>query len=631
MEILRRVAAALVLLSVGNACMEGRDRDTEFVKAVLELAGCTDVEEVGEEEMERYADLFSSPLRINYASRSRLMESGLFSAYQVAVLLDYRGLSGDVLSLEELSSLDGFGHDFVSSLDCFISLDSNAAPGQSSLSSGIMENRLTVKSGIRNTVDSIAPQGTYSMKYRLTAGESFEAGVSLRSSYQEPHLPPGKLSFFVAYYGRKYPGKIVVGDYTLRFGQGLALWPGFSMNGLSSPDSFSRRPSGISPYNSYSGEGSFRGVAADFGKRRFNVSAFVSGLGLREMMEGGTDFSRDILYGANIGWYGLSGLVSVTGYAVSGLSEGIRKDFPAAVCSADAAFSLRGADVFSEAAFDFIGRGIAALAGFRTALSDGLQLAAMTRYYPASYSSEYSGAASGGSGCSNEYGASLALSHSDGKWMDIAGKTGFGSSEKRFRGTFSADAVFSPEPRYGVDTSSVQVKLLMVENIRISQAFAMTFRVSERYRTYGRPFRTDVRLDLKASFAVWSCNLRVNVLHCESVSFLSYLEGGYRNDRLSLWFRTGFFRVDNWNDRIYAYERDAPGNFNSPAYYGRGYWLALTSGTRLARGIRLYFRGLFQDYPWLRPAEKHRKPPKVEMKLQLSVDLDFFLGKKNRH
>ena len=340
MEILRRVAAALVLLSVGNACMEGRDRDTEFVKAVLELAGCTDVEEVGEEEMERYADLFSSPLRINYASRSRLMESGLFSAYQVAVLLDYRGLSGDVLSLEELSSLDGFGHGFVSALDCFISLDSNAAPGQSSLSSGIMENRLTVKSGIRNTVDSIAPQGTYSMKYRLTAGESFEAGVSLRSSYQEPHLPPGKLSFFVAYYGRKYPGKIVAGDYTLRFGQGLALWPGFSMNGLSSPDSFSRRPSGISPYNSYSGEGSFRGVAADFGKRRFNVSTFVSGLGLREMMEGGTDFSRDILYGANIGWYGLFGQVSVTGYAVSGLSKGIRKDFPAAVCSADAAFSF---------------------------------------------------------------------------------------------------------------------------------------------------------------------------------------------------------------------------------------------------------------------------------------------------
>lgn len=32
---------------------------------------------------------------------------------------------------------------------------------------------------------------------------------------------------------------------------------------------------------------------------------------------------------------------------------------------------------------------------------------------------------------------------------------------------------------------------------------------------------------------------------------------------------TGFV-IDNWPDRIYVYERDAPGTFSVPAYYGRG-------------------------------------------------------------
>ena len=204
------------------------------------------------------------------------------------------------------------------------------------------------------------------------------------------------------------------------------------------------------------------------------------------------------------------------------------------------------------------------------------------------------------------------------------------AAEKRFQGSFSADAMYSPEPRYRVDTSSVQVKLLLSGSLRISPVFSLSFRLSERYRTYGRPFRTDARLDFGTSLPSWNCNVRVNVLHCESLSWLSYAEGGYRADRLSVWFRAGAFMVDNWDDRIYAYERDAPGNFNSPAYYGRGYWLALTSSVRLSRSVRLYFRGLFQDYPWLRPGEPVRKPPKVEMKLQLSLDLDFIRGKK-RH
>ena len=612
--------------------VSGADDDGEFMRAVLALTGCLNVEELGEYEVERYSDFYGNPLEINKAPKSNLLSSGLFSSYQVAVLTDYRELSGDILSFEELSSLDGFGYDFVSALRYFVSLESSSPPGHSSSSSAPVRNSATLKSGVRNTGAGFSPEGMYAAKYRIAAGGYFEAGISLRSSWQDRHFPPEKYFFFAAYYGRRFPGKVILGDFSLRFGQGLALWPGFSMSGVSSPDAFSRRPSGIAPYNSYSGEGAFRGLAADFGIRHFNASVFVSGLGLRGLMDGMADFSKDILYGMNLGWYGMAGEVSLTCFAVSPLiieiSEsqeaetiGFQEYFHTAKISADARFSVRGADFFGEAACDVTTGVAAVLAGVSAGIADDVRMAAMFRYYPPGYSAEYSGAARSGTKCANEYGFSAAVSHSSGKWMDIAGKKGFGSSEKRFRGTVSADASYSPEPKSGVDTSSFQFKFLMTETVRLSPYFSMGIRVSERYRTYGRPFRTDVRADMRSSFSRWNVCFRLNVLHCSDLSFLSYLEGGYKTDILTLWLRAGLFRVDDWDDRIYAYERDAPGSFSVPAYYGRGYWVALSGGWKCARGIRLYFRTSFQDYPWLRPSETEKKPAKAEIRLQLAVDL----------
>ena len=614
------------------ACHVSARDDGEFMKAVLELAGCLSVEELDEDEVERYSDLHDNPLPLNYASRSKLLSSGLMSAYQVAVLMGHREMTGDILSYEELSALDGFGVSFVSALRSFVSLESTSPPGHSSSPPLLIRNAMTLKSGMRNAGTEFSPEGMYAAKYRISAGECVDAGISMRSSWQDSHFPPEKYSFFLACYGRKFPGKLVLGDFSLRFGQGLALWSGFSMSGISAPDAFSRRPAGVVPYHSYSGDGAFRGLAADFGRRHFNASVFAAGLGLREMMEGGTDFSRDILYGFNAGWYGMSGQVSATCFAVSpavidvpsGMEDlrlPVSEYFTAAIFSCDARFSVRGTYLFGEVSYDIYQDAPAALAGVRTDVSDGVKLALMARYYPPEYSGLYSGAARSGSKCSNEHGISMALSHSSGNWVDIAGKTGFGSSEKRFQGVFSADASYSPEPKYGTDTSSCQMKVMLTENVRISRFFSASFRISERYRTYAQPFRTDVRTDLRCGFSRLNINFRINLLHCEGTSFLSYLEGGWRLPAMTVWLRAGVFRADNWDDRIYAYERDAPGSFSVPAYYGRGYWTALTGGWRLSRGIKLYFRASFQDYPWLSPAETEKKPAKAEIRLQLAVDL----------
>lgn len=620
------IAVILISLSHGPA----RPADGDFTDAVLKITGSTSLEELSEEEMERYSGLYASPVRLNYATRSRLLSCGLFSAYQVAVLADYRERSGDILSFEELSALDGFGHGFVSAIEPFVSVASRASPGVSSAETGRVRNDLTLKSGLKNNSDPFLLQGTYSMKYKVSAGERLESGISLKSAYQGRHFPPETYSFFFAWYGRQWPVKVIAGDYSLRFGQGLALWSGFSLSGATSPETAARRPSGISPYNSYSGEGAFRGVAADAAFRHITFSAFISSPWLRSAMEGEEDVLPRIVYGANAGWYGMPGQVSLTciaesvlfpDSAYSAVEEGHGcGPCPDVKCSADARFSVAGTDLFSEIAYDFAGKSVAALAGAMVDFGESVQMAVVARYYPPDYRPGYSGAARGGSKCCNEHGVSFSMSHSSGGWVEINGRTGFGSSERRFNGIFSTDAFYSPEPRYGTDTSSFQLKLQLAESIRISPAVALSMRMSGRFRTYGQPLRSDVRADIECSFMRWSVNARVNVLHCEDFSFLSYVEAGYEDDCGSVWLRTGCFFADRWNDRIYAYERDAPGNFSVPAYYGRGYWLALTSGLRLSRSFRLYLRASFQDYPWL-AAGAEPKPCRAELKLQLTVRL----------
>ena len=55
------------------------------------------------------------------------------------------------------------------------------------------------------------------------------------------------------------------------------------------------------------------------------------------------------------------------------------------------------------------------------------------------------------------------------------------------------------------------------------------------------------------------------------------MEAGWKGEA-ALWVRATVFGIDSWADRIYVYERDVPGSFSVPAYYGRGYALSLYAG-----------------------------------------------------
>ena len=92
------------------------------------------------------------------------------------------------------------------------------------------------------------------------------------------------------------------------------------------------------------------------------------------------------------------------------------------------------------------------------------------------------------------------------------------------------------------------------------------------------------------------------------------MDASYRSNNLTAHIRAGIFKVDHWDDRIYVYEYDAPGNFNVPAYYGRGVWTSAVLSYKVQRFLRLYLRASYIVYP-LMDIEK-KKPGRAELKLQ---------------
>lgn len=496
------------------------DRDA----AIIYLSGVGSMEELDEETLERYMDYYEHPLDINIAGRSALSASGLFSALQIEALLDYRRQSGDILSFSELALVDGFTRTYTDALRYFVSLRSNAPPGQ--------------RQSLRYDHELV---GKFSLDHEGSRDYAYKYDAEL-GDRAELKLKDGRIS--AAYYGRRYLGKLVLGTYNARFGQGLLNWSGFSMSGYSSVSSFYKRSSGISATSSsLSGH---KGVACDLSLGRNMISlGYSMGNGLLCNLN---RVSRSYTAGLSISYQG---------------------------ASADFMFPLPDSSVFGELACRWDGSP-AALLGSHWSPAYGYRYALLLRGYSPVYK-QYSG---------------VALGVEIPGWIIIA------------------------DWGYRTDKQLSQTKLLS----RYSKSIAVdsllitpSVRAQCRYRPSDTsPLRLELRAEIDLAWQSWLISLRGDIVHCSTLAWLWYLETGRKCEDYGIYLRGGLFKVDDWDDRIYVYERNAPGSFSVPAYYGRGWSASLYAYWHINRHHSVYLRLEKSDYPW----NLSHKAGKSELKLQ---------------
>lgn len=500
---MRRILCLLVLLHVG---WWAAAQDEEILRAARYLSGASSDEEVDEYWVSRLEARQGRRIRIN---DDRPRAEDLLSDYQLASLADYRSTSGDVLSWEELSLVDGFSREWVQVMRPFLSLESSRMPGAADTV------RIRAYTLVRGTLSSIGGKAR-------AVGSWWRAGGAWRGTDG---------TFYAEATWRRH--QLLLGDYNLRFGQGMALWSGFSMNSLSTVDALIRRTPGVSPVWSYNSSSVYRGGVYTYSGKHWRASAFgsLSGMG-----------------GAHADWLGRRGQVGMTAAWDGGW-----------LLSADTRWNLSGSVLVGEIAWKNGSPG--GIMAFRRTIGP-FRLAFQGRVLPSRFSGNKHG----------EYALAAGMSFASEQRGLLAGKSGFGSSVPIHQASLTWDAAMLPVP--GSDPNRLQIRAYAGWQWQFASAWSLDLRLTERYRNYEYP-RTDIRADFRFGNGPWLSVLRLECVHCESFGFLGYLEGGYKGSALSAYVRMNGFVIDRWNDRIYCYERDAPGTFSVPAYSGRGGTLSL--------------------------------------------------------
>ena len=568
---LRGIIAVTAVIVAGTMAMRAQDMD----RSLMEAAGVSDVEELDEETVEGFSQYRISPIRINGASRGTMISSGLFSPYEAASVLDYRSRYGDILSVSELSLVDGFGAKRARALAPFLSFASKSAPGA-------LPDTLRSRCSFAARAGVSRGKGmSYSLKCRYLLEERLSAAVSCRSGFGDRLFPPSGYSFHFCLYGRRALESLIVGDYNARFGEGLLAWSGSFMTALSGSDSFSRRPSGLTPSWSWSSAEVHRGVAATFRLgQRVTVSAFGGFPGLRGVMEGRKG-KVGVDGGVNASWYGSRHHLSLTavggtaGKEAMGLSGSFKWTPGRPVFFAEAAARpVKGA-------FSFI-------AGSIIPFGEGWRAAVRVGAVPTAYSGKKNGNYS------------------------LAGCVEY-STWKGVKSVLTGELGLLPVP--GKDPRRKDLKIVWTSRFPIGERYSLELRLRHRLAPGSDGKRTEARLDQDYSVSNWKARLRAHAVYGGGWGGLTYLEAGYDNSSLKVFARLSGCYTSSWQSRIYCYERDAPGNFSVMVFHGRGVAFFILAGySRKWKGHSL---GV-----WFRPYyEKTDSRTGAGVRLQFSLEI----------
>ena len=693
----------LFLLSLILAMQIQRQQLSRFEDAVLLLCGAGTLEELSEDEWERYRHLADHPLDLNACTRSAMLSSGLFSPFQAASLLDRRMRDGDILSYTELGYTDGFTPELARALSHFVVLRSRNPPGKPSVpqlhaslllrtscsgSSSVPAARAALQtaaahstSGANSTAsgknpsaatssfasgknDPFSGSAAFGIKTAISLEGRLDAFWSARKSYSDRTFGPGTIS--LAIYGKSIPGRILLGDYSARFGQGLLLWSGFSIAGFSSVQSFRRNASGLSASSSFTR--TLHGIGLDLALGRSTISAVwstpvqstnprllalnynhifrTSSTGATLLADPGRLYAASIDFRAGLPRLSLSGefafellpasasaalapapasvaasaavpSLAAPAVAASATASAALVTAPAAVPSLAAPAVAASASVAPVSAASATPQpdspaAVFVPAGLLSAVwtpSYGNRLAVLARYYPQNWSQLAASPPSAFSTAKDEFGSAFLFQSARYTLsLDLARR--LSEANWQYRLLASANLPF----RLGLP-GRTQRKTNSSTGIdgTISVRSLSRFRPSQSL-----PFRQDLRCDLKLELNRLKLNTRCNLLWCRNFAMLGYIEPGFSDQSFSLWFRLTGYSVPSWDDRISTWERDIPGSFTVPARYGKGLALSCTSSLTIQRKRlrhRLNARLSYDVYS--RKETLSRKP---ELKLQYRMD-----------
>jgi len=570
-----------------------------------------------------------NPLKINLASKEDLMRLHLLSEVQINNLIAYREKTGMIYSLFELDAVDGFTPDILQKLEPFISFDVTKVQSGKKRSSTDLLART-------NRTFPLADQSKYEgsperfylrmkhvsarMEYGLVAEKDPGEAFFSQSNKQGFDYTSAFANFGV---GRN-KNRIFVGDYHVRFGQGLVAWQGFSMGKSAETTQVFRSDQGIKSYSSTDENQFFRGMAGQFTFRNFTFYPFLSRYKLDasvDTLDGklyfgafqtsgyhrtGSEIASEnsleqivggghVTYSHNQWSLGLTTVYTRFGAFMDRSDEPYNQFLPEGKDNLVAGFDWRGSFrkifFFGETAMSK-NSGKALLTGVMMKPASNAELSLVYRNINKTYFSFFSNAFTESSRTNDEHALYLGLkvfpaSH----WIVWAYADFFRYQWLKYTTAApSTGAEFFAQVSYS-PTRATNFYLRFFQEEKEQRLITESLRYNEqqlinRIRfNFAHVLNEQISLKSRIEFSFYSKQVtEKGVLIYQDVAFKPLQKSFTLNGRFA-WFST-----DGYNSRLYAFENDLLYSFSVPALYGKGFRAYFNFQQKLGSNFTLWLK-----------------------------------------
>jgi len=442
-----------------------------FQQRIEALIEETDEEIDVTELIEELEMLRLSPLNINSANASDLKRIFFLSDIQINNLILHRERFGNLISLLELQTIDGFDLETINLLSPYIVIEEKVTQRQIKFSDIIergnsqyflrFQQLFNEQRGFSpieaeeleenpNARYLGSPVKLYS-RYRFTYYNNLSIGITAEKDPGEEFFKGTQANGFDYYSGHfflKDIGRIkslALGDFQVQFGQGLTLWSGLAFGKSSQAVNIKKNGLGLRPYTSVDENNFMRGAGITVGLGQFELTAFYSNknrdanileldtveqeaLLITSLQQTGLHRTpreledknavNETFMGSNLSWKRAGFQVGITGYAME-LSADLNRrlsfynqfDLNSSTnwnLGADYSYIFRNFNLFGEMATSESG-GYALLNGLMMSLDPRLSLSILHRKFTTDYQSPLSVAFSENTRVTNEEGLFIGL------------------------------------------------------------------------------------------------------------------------------------------------------------------------------------------------------------------------------
>ena len=242
------------------------------------------------------------PLNLNKAKQEDLAELQILNDIQINNLLKHREKNGNLITIYELQSIDGFDLSSIKKISPFVYVSDNFNSAHFSAKEMFKDGKHEFVVRYQRILEKQIGYFTPDSITKATKPNSFYLGNPDRYFARYTFQYNNNVSFALA--GEKdageqffkgtqkqgfdfYTGHVavkniksiktfVVGDYQATFGQGLTLWQGFAFGKSASAVNIKRYGIGIKPYRSFDENRFFRGAAGTIRLKKMEFTALAS-------------------------------------------------------------------------------------------------------------------------------------------------------------------------------------------------------------------------------------------------------------------------------------------------------------------------------------------------------------------